>query len=187
MKRVLLLGIILAGLLAGTAQAQTAITCADACSLPYQQWVDESLMPTPDVTLTLVETDVATACPTLELTAACTDPSAEAIWFAPASDLPPRRTFWHELGHNVDVDLLAPWMRERFMGLLGLTGEWHLPGNPEPYGPDEEFADAYAQCALKPYLTRKEASALGAAPFWGAEAIGGRAMHNKICRMVGSL
>lgn len=124
--------------LMSVSQAQaTTITCG-SCSLPYQQWADESKMPTPEVTINVVEE----ACPGLapgEFAWACTSMGTATIWDA----APDRETFLHELGHNFDYYVLPVWARERFEVLT----EDGRPWKADPNGPDEGFASAYAQCA----------------------------------------
>lgn len=173
---------------AGSASAHTTIIAPAEAHFPYQQWVDEAKVPTPDVTLEVIETAADHGCPDRVLNyAGCTSPQLGKVWAAPEAFARrgPRQTFWHELGHNVDADLLQPWMRERFMELFGLTGPWLIEGEPEPYGPNERFADVWAECALKPKLPLR--AGLGFGPIYQREPMGGRRVHNAICRMLGKL
>lgn len=172
---------------AGEASAVTIIE-PPGSHFPYQQWADEAKMPTPDATLEVVETGAEHGCPGRDLNyAGCTSPQTGMIWVAPEAfaAIGPRRTFWHELGHNVDADL-QPWMRERFMALLGLSGAWVVEGEPKPGdSPDELFATAWPECALKPKVA--VSGGLGVGPMYGSEPLGGRRVHNAICRMLGRL
>lgn len=172
---------------AASAQAVTIIEPPDA-HFPYQRWAEEAKMPTPGVSLEVIETGADHGCPGHDLNyPACTSPQLGTIWAAPEvlAAHGPRLIFWHELGHNVDVDLLQPWMRERFMALFGLSGPWRIEGEPEPYGPNERFADVWAECALKPRLAPR--AGLGPGPIYGAEPMGGRRIHNAVCRMLAKL
>jgi hypothetical protein len=90
MKRLLLLTGIIMALGASGAQAQTTITC-EPCAYPYQRWVDEAKVPTPDVTEQVVESASAPC----EEVLACTD--GPTIYLL--SHLAVRGTFYHELGH----------------------------------------------------------------------------------------
>lgn len=166
------------------ASAHTTIIEPPGSHFPYQRWVEEAKEPTPDITLTIIETNGADGCPVRALDyAACTSPSEGIIWISPedASRVFPRQLFYHEIGHNVDGDMLTPWMRERFMALFNLGGEWRVEGEPPPYSPNEQFADVWAQCAYKPRISTQPHWGVG--PIWQAAPIGGAILHNRICRM----
>jgi len=188
-KRILIpiLALILAAVCAPQAPAAT-ITC-DPCSYPYQAWADESKMPTPEVTLEVIETTEAKGCPSRVLNfAGCTRPSEGKIWLAPEmiGRAYPRGTFYHEIGHNVDADFLPDWMRARFMAILALEGPWYADVEEVDYlTPNEKFADVYAECAVKPVIRREHL--WGRGPIYGSEPIGGRPRHNALCRMIAKL
>jgi hypothetical protein len=146
----LLAGLIL-GLGASSASAHTTITC-EPCTYPYQQWVDEAKVPTPDVTITVGE-DMA-RCGVFS--GGCTD-SRTYIEMQPEEEA--RKTFDHELGHVWDSTTMQPWQRSRYLGLIRRP---HLPwtvaeleaveGKPfegwSPRYPAQEFfADTYSLCA----------------------------------------
>ena len=181
MTRKILLTALIALVVPAAAQAHTTIIEPGGSHFPYQRWADESKIPTPDASLTVVETDAAHGCPGRELNyVACTAPWENVIWLAPeaiAGDKP-RLTFLHELGHNADADLLPQWMRNRFMEVLRLSGPWVVEAEPKPYSPDEEFADVYAQCAVDPCVPPQHL---------GIQPLGGPVTHNKICRMLAHL
>ena len=130
-------GLALLGLPA-SAQAHTTISC-EPCSHPYQRWVDEAKVPTPDVTLALIEEP----CPLAVESPACTRQGSYAIWEDPQTILP-RETFLHELGHNFDYYVLPEWARSYFRWLTDDFRDWTA----DPNGPNEHFAMAYAACAL---------------------------------------
>jgi hypothetical protein len=180
MKRVLLLAVVVVALGATEAQAHTTITC-EPCSYPYQQWVDEAKVPTPDVTLTVVEVTDSNGCPTRVLAyTGCT--SEQLIWLDPQAAYP-RHLFFHEVGHNFDTDLLPAWGRERFMSLYGLSGEWQVDTEPAPTEtPSELFAEVYAGCAILPHVSARHT--LGRWPIYGAQPLGGRGRYNRACRMI---
>jgi hypothetical protein len=190
-KRILipiLAALILAAVCAPQAPAAT-ITC-DPCSYPYQAWADESKMPTPEVTLEVIETTEAESCPGSTLNfGGCTRPSEAKIWLAPEmiGRAFPRGTLYHEIGHNVDADLLPEWMRIRFMAVLGMSPPWSANvAEVDYWPPSEKFAETYAECAVKPWIGRHE-HLWGRGPVYGSEPIGGRHRHNVLCRMIAKL
>jgi hypothetical protein len=157
-------------LFAASAQA-TTISC-EPCSAPYQRWTDEAREPLP-VAVTVVED---TGPCVLEVMACAED---DTVWISVAS----RGVFYHELGHLFDADLLPEWGRERFMELFGLEGPWRL-SEPLAYGPNELFADVYAQCALRPHLGSHWARRGGVGPIFQEDPIGGTKLHNRVCAML---
>lgn len=146
MKRVVLLGLVLAGLLAGTAQASTTIIEPVGSHPSYQSWVDEALVQTYDG-----EVIVGYEIGRCEGGQACADVREGAI---PEIELGPgaeRFTLFHELGHVYDLEnSLTQADREAFMAINGLTAGWwesgEAPGWVVP-SPAENFAEAYAACA----------------------------------------
>lgn len=149
--------------------AATTIAC-NPCSRPYQQWADESKMPTPQVTITVVEEP----CPGLvnDFAWACTGASTATIWDA----APDRETFLHELGHNFDYYLLPQWARDRFLGLTEDVRDWKA----DPNGADEHFATAFARCAATGPRFHGD-------PLLNIKGSGGairQATYRQICRMI---
>jgi hypothetical protein len=173
-------------LFAAKASAQTTILAP--AGTPFQAWVDEAKMPTPDTTITVVEVEGPQGCPGAPFDyAACTIPSDRMIWLGGevTGNYFERPTFLHELGHNVDVDMLAEWMRTRFMAIMDLSGEWivRVEGQPKsPRSPDEIFANVYAQCAVKPYI--RPGFHVGEGTVFGADPEGGAKRHNQACRLI---
>jgi hypothetical protein len=106
---------------------------------PYQRWVDEAKVPTPDVTLTVVESNEP-----CNGRRACTIPEEGMIWLGPEyGALETHRDFLHELGHNFDDDVMTPGARARFRALSRHPSiPWAEPGLAEL------FAETYRQCAL---------------------------------------
>lgn len=145
MKKALLAGLALL-LWPSGASAHTTITSCDAnrvcpaLSLPYQSWADEAKVPTPDVVLRVVEAP----CPFADAEA-CTKPGAFAIWINPGTPAwDSKRTFLHELGHNLDYYILTNAARSAFLGLLHRDGPWDTDLSTSP---NEIFADAFSMCA----------------------------------------
>jgi hypothetical protein len=95
----------------------------------YQRWADESKVPTPDVTLRVIEEP----CPGT-LAKGCTIEDSYAIWLDLTFTGRHRATFLHELGHNFDYYELDDWARVAFADLYG---EWNK----------EAFAESYRFCA----------------------------------------
>lgn len=172
--------------LCGGAAAQTTII-APAGS-PFQAWADEAKVPTPEVTITVVEVEGEDACPSRAGYSyeACTVPSESTIWFSTrllGSEFE-RQVFLHELGHNADADLATERIRARFEEIMGRSGPWVLEGEPAPYGPDELFADVYAQCAVKPYV---QPGFHGESLIFNADPKGGAKRHNQVCHLLAHL
>lgn len=82
--------------------------------------------------------------------------------------------FWHELGHRFDYDVLKPRHRRKIKRLLGATGAWETEGRDSPA---EQFAEAYAGCAL----AGRRGMDL-AVPLYGLSVK--RSAHWRICRVV---
>lgn len=188
------LGVLLAiGLLVPAgAQAHTTITEPVGSHFPYQQWVDEAKVPTPEVTIAVIETSAEWGCPDAghNVAACAVGAPLDRIYIAPeaAARVSPRKTFYHELGHFADYDSLEEWMRSRFMELLRLAPPWRPGPEDASTAPDEVFADSYAQCAMLPYLPRHyrgpREGVFEYGPIFREDPIGGRLTHNKVCRMV---
>ena len=183
-----------AAILAATAPvaaARTMVAEPSGAHYPYQEWVDLALVPTPDLSVSVVETSVEAGCPySLQYAVACvvyTDP-VPTIYLSPegaAAGNYPRKSFYHELGHVVDHYVLPEWMREQFMLLTRLTGPWRT--TPEASSaPVEYFAEAWAQCAKRPFLKRYRGWE-DYGPIWQEDPIGGRIVHNRTCRMLARL
>jgi hypothetical protein len=171
-----------------SAAAHTTIVAPVASPYPYQQWVDESAMPTPEVTINIVEVAGTHGCPGRELTyAGCTQPSEQMIWLAPEMTVGQvRQTFLHELGHNADTDMTPEWMRTRFMEIMRQSGEWVIEGEPSSWwSPNERFADIYAQCSVAPYI--RPGYHNGEGTVFSSDPMAGARRHNAICRMMGKL
>ena len=93
----------------GPAAAATDVD-PPAGAFPYQQWVDDAKVPTPDVEIHVIET----MCPP-ELAGfalACTAKGTYTIWLSPEGG--DRATFLHELGHNYDYYELGRWASRQF-------------------------------------------------------------------------
>jgi hypothetical protein len=129
-----------AAIAAPNALGHTTIVAPEGSHFPYQRWVNEAQVPTPDVTLNVVE--VPWPCGDA---AACTD--GATIEFAPdiyRSEAP--YVFFHEIGHVYGDAVLSEAQRQWFVNRTDGTAWIGLPD--ETRDRDEWFADAYAFCAL---------------------------------------
>jgi hypothetical protein len=173
-------------LIAPAADAATTIIEPVGSHFPYQRWIDESAVPTPDVTIEVIEYEGETGC--YDFAEACTAPSEDKVWMAATEDVGfyPRHAFMHEIGHNFDADVMSEWARERFDALYGLSGPWR--GAPGEMTPSEWFAEAYAECSVKPYIAIPEwEDSYGVVVFGGQPIFFNRVAHNKTCRMLQNL
>ena len=134
---------------------------------PFQGWVDAALVPTPpgDVTLSL------DGCPGEPDIASCA-PVGEGM-LALSRDWADRHVVLHELGHVFD-DLMPQWARTQFMQLIHRRGAWAPERSSSP--PNEQFAEAYALCAVRPFLRARHYSAYGYAPT--------PARHDRVCALI---
>lgn len=136
-------------LLAGPASAATVID-PRAAAFPYQHWVEQAKVPTPDVTLRLIEEP----CPP-ELAGfanACTARDTFTIWMDPAGATKAR--FYHELGHNFDYYELGRWASRQFRKIIGDDRRWRTKPGEIGLSPHEIFAEAYSVCARRRTITR---------------------------------
>lgn len=131
--------------LAGQASAAT-ITPESGSSYPYQRWLDEAMVPTPDAEITVHETP----CPS-EAPWGGTAPCAQGteIWLPPTRH--PHRLFFHEVGHVFDTVELDDDERAAFLALIDEVGSPWMVG---PDAPGEQFAEAYQWCARFEALPR---------------------------------
>lgn len=153
--------------LCGQAQASTTISPDSGTTYPYQRWVDEARVPTPDVTLTVVEAP----CP-YEQATGCTRDDASTIWLNPV--LGHRHEFLHELGHQFDYHVMTDEARAQFLAIRHDTRAWRSP----PDSPHEQFAEAYALCAQPQRANWHQA----AFRYWQ-----GRSAHRAVCGLIRSL
>jgi hypothetical protein len=139
-KRGILIAVVLVLGMCGAAGATTI--AGDHLSLPYQRWVDESRMPTPNVSLEVHE-DRQCADGYL----ACTD--GIQVWFHPSGGgLGDRYWFMHEIGHAFDRWVLTDSDRSAFVSMLNAARPWDDDGAAHDTRPIERFADIYALCAV---------------------------------------
>ena len=83
-RRILCLAVMLLGMGAQSAAAQTTIVEPAGSHFPYQRWIDEAKIPTPAINITLEETSMPFGCPGRTTSyVACTTPSEGRIWIAP--------------------------------------------------------------------------------------------------------
>jgi hypothetical protein len=117
---------------------------------PYQRWVERSEVPTPDVTLKLIET----TCPPdlIGFATACTQRDTFTIWMNPEGAT--RARFYHELGHNFDYYELGRWASRQFREITGDDRPWRTKPGEIGLSPHEIFAEAYGVCALRRHIRR---------------------------------
>lgn len=164
-QRILLIAAAAAALATPSAQAHTTISCA-SCLRPYQHWIEEAKVPTPNATLTVIETSEAVSS---------TEEGTSTIWLN-LSALNVRQAFYHELGHNFDY-LMPEWVRTRYLAILGRKGPWRQP-EALHFSPHELFAESYALCAFRSWLPP-------GGEIQGQEPVGGRIVHNRTCHLIG--
>lgn len=148
------------------AQARTTIIEPPGSHFPYQQWVDEAKVPTPEVTLTVIED--ASGCEGEG--SACTAEGAATIWADPLWSK--RWDFLHEIGHNQDY-VMPDWARTRFLSLTRDPRPWRSP----PNSPHERFAEAWAACAIWGYRIARR-------PELGYLWEPSPRLHRRICRLI---
>jgi hypothetical protein len=130
--------------LCGSAQASTVISSESGTSYRYQRWVDRAKVPTPNVTLTVVEEGCVDDA---DYATGCTSPGSYVVRVATESQRRYiRRAFLHELGHNFDYYEMDAVRRAWFGRTVGLTGAW-VSRELGSSSPHELFAETYAQCA----------------------------------------
>jgi hypothetical protein len=143
------------------AEAHTTIIEPLGSHFPYQRWIDESLVPTPEEIVPLIETPQPCGLPE---TAACTSgPGAPPeIQIAPRQPEGNQRSdFLHEVGHRFEAQYLSEESRLLFLRDIGRpTLQWTIPAGPYPgwelEGGAEWFADTYAVCARVPHPGRPQ-------------------------------
>lgn len=146
------------------AQGQAVVTVdPPELSSTLQSWLDQSRMPTPPVDLR-VRVVSASEWPCGSEFNGCATWSGPHIVLRPVE--PIRRTFLHEVGHQVDYHL--SWvnfdrsqitdagrsLHDRFVDLLDMTPLATPESWFEPRGPTETFAEAFADCAEHSYFPR---------------------------------
>jgi hypothetical protein len=123
------------------ASATTVVTADGKVAQPYQSWADGSLMPTPPG-IVVVHPDPCPSAP--DWAAGCALPDIRAIYLGPGARTPDR--FLHELGHIFDHDVMTDPLRAVFAATIHHPSAW--AGAPSINLPQEQFAEAYALCAL---------------------------------------
>lgn len=162
-------GLVLA--LGATAHASTVINPESGTSYPYQQWVDEARVPTPDTTVTVIEAH----CPYSVNRPDCTWDGGP-IYFVPGSSTP-RAVFLHELGHTFDYIAMTDEARADFLGLRHDPRPWFSP----PNSPNEQFAEGFSICARQARPHRPRNVSVGYLYWLG---IG---KHLAVCQLIRSL
>lgn len=90
------------------------------------------------------------------------------------------RTFWHELGHQFDYQVLHEPHRDKFRELIRTDAPWRAEEDADRLfksSPHEQFAVAYAVCAMP---TRPIAGRI-----WGEYGYSVRVRtHRRICKLI---
>ena len=110
-------------------------------------------------------------CPGEPEIASCA-PEGQSI-LALSRDWADRHVVLHELGHVFD-DLMPAWTRTQFMQIIHRRGAWAPARSSTP--PNEQFAEAYALCAVRPFLRARHYAAYGYAPT--------PARHERACALI---
>ena len=137
-------------LLAPPARAGSAVVSPAESEMPYQVWIDAAAVPTPDVTIEVLEVaddpcgGGAAAC---EVGGQYFDDGIPRIWLDRRwfSREPTRPRFLHEVGHVFDDEVLREIDRHRYTQMIGLRGHWYYQDEDSP---GERFAESYRRCAL---------------------------------------
>lgn len=141
MTRALLLAALAALALAAPASARTVLvdTSGQPLGGRWQSWVDKSLMPTPDRTLTVSFTNPSGT--TDHPAYFQPDVSTDTLFVPPPAQLD-RHQILHEIGHFYDYTLLSDVDREAIMrSVLGGGRDWRIHS---PSSAHEQFAEAFA-------------------------------------------
>lgn len=152
--------------------ATVIVAPAAGTGLPYQAWVNEAQVPTPDVTLTIVED--SSGCQGQG--SACTVEGGQTIWIDPTpfegvgvSEDDVHETLLHEVGHQAGYRM-PPWVLARFEAMRGDPRPWRQA----PNAPIEQFAEAWRLCA-EGARGRVEG---------GYKYRAGAAMQGRVCRLL---
>ena len=136
-------------MLGGTARAQTTIIEPPEARWPFQAWIDGGLLPTPTVTISVVEEDIYSPDWPCGESGACVEAAISPIYFGTIwrDAATARPLFWHEMGHEFDAYVLSEAQRARLMVLLGFRDvPWWGGGE---FSAAEEFANVYSDCATR--------------------------------------
>ena len=178
---------------AGTAHAAVQLeTSRGNVAQPYQRWTEASYVPTPNVRIVVLHRE----CPGHPLAHACVFDTLRprVIYINPDRPKPAwQRPYliMHEVGHYFDFEEMTEHFRDRFKHILGLRHPWwrlsppqrEVEPGPNTWGPPaEEFAEAYAECAVRgPEIPRRPRHAIvyryRPTP----------AQHRRVCRLIGEV
>lgn len=154
------------------AQATSIVVEDDSPDYPYQRWANRAEVPTPETTLTVIET---------RREGSSTAAGTHTIWFGLTPAWSARHTFLHELGHNFDYYSLADQGRDHIREILGTDQPWRDESVPPYESPHEMFAEVYAACAMRwrarrpPHLRFRPSTLLSGV---------GRIRHREMCRVI---
>lgn len=170
----------------GSAQASTVITPESVASYPYQRWIDEARVLTPDASLTVYE---GPASPFQCAALACMNPDDDPEMYMSTGALEHRAVaralFLHEIGHLFDARLLDDSERAEFASLLApSTRRWVAPYGRFDRRPMETFASTWASCALYGPRRYDAFTQNDWATYGGMRIVGARDRYLRACRMI---
>lgn len=136
---------------------------------PYQGWVNRSKVPTLRGRVRIV----LTGCPRRPRFAGCVFTKRKHTIFLKRGNRRPREVLLHELGHLFDLRVLGRRDRRDFKRIMGQPRRrWYRGKNPLA----EQFAEAYALCALRTRIRRRVTGGYG--------FVTGPQRHRRSCMLI---
>ena len=121
---------------------------------PYQRWVNRAKVPTVRGRVRIV----LTGCPRRPRFAGCVFSKRKSTIYMKRRTSHTREVLLHELGHLFDLRVLGRADRRDFKRIMGRPRRsWYRGVNP----PAEQFAEAYALCALRKRINRRVTGGYG--------------------------
>lgn len=149
-----------------TVDARTRLMDVDGNRSSRDVQVARAQMPSPPITVIVVDEQVQAYCGAL----ACTEPTDSFVWI---SNQATRRDVLHEIGHRFDY-LQSLHARHRFRALTDQLDRLWRTEDPDP--PYEQFAEAWRMCAMNPRWPDRSEAGYG---YWPTVQI-----HRKVCRTI---
>jgi hypothetical protein len=166
----LCLGVLAVALVSAAPAAATPRWSDGSVAEPYARWITASNVPVYSGDVVVVPEVGACAAELGEGVFGCTllDSSPPIVELASWLRRVRRFAFFHEAGHIFDAAYLTPELRAEFLWINNINGGWEEP-RPTLLGdraPLEEFADAYAFCAIDPTPEFAPQPIFGEGLFW---------------------
>jgi hypothetical protein len=163
--------------LAPSAQAGTTLVGADGQTgpQPYQRWVDEARVSTPDVQITLHLEGCPHQAPPPGEVLGCATQDPPAIWLPNPRD---RQTLMHEIAHFFDAREMTARNRRTFRAIMKEGGRGWLTPQADRFdtGPlFEQFAEGWRMCAR---------SLRWPSLYSDYDYLPTRHQHRKVCRLI---